>query len=445
MTKREWICMGEEKNNYRFETLSVHGGLEADPTTGARSLPIYQSNAFAFKSTEHAANLFGLKESGYIYSRIHNPTVTTFEERVALLEGGIGALAVSSGMAAITLAIMNIAGAGDEIVAASTLYGGTYNLFANTLPKYGIKVHFVSPDSPENFREAITSRTRAVFAEVIGNPSLRVFDIEAVADIAHEAGVPLIIDSTFATPYLCRPIDFGADIIVHSATKWLLGNGTTMGGIIVDAGKFNYNSPNFPGFTEPDPSYDGIVYSEACGPAAFITKARVQLLRDLGPQLSPQSAFQFAVGLETLHVRMKEHISNTKIIIDYLQNHPAVSWVNYPGNDDHPDKKLADKYLPKGAGSIVTFGIKGGREAGAKLIDSIRLWSHVANVGDAKSLIIHPASTTHQQLTAKEIEKAGVSEDLVRLSVGIENAQDLIDDLEQAIEKATGIHSLTVK
>ncbi|MFJ7977518.1 O-acetylhomoserine aminocarboxypropyltransferase/cysteine synthase family protein [Peribacillus sp. JNUCC 23] len=437
--------MGEEKNNYRFETLSVHGGLEADPVTGARSLPIYQSNAFAFKSTEHAANLFGLKEPGYIYSRIHNPTVTTFEERVALLEGGIGALAVSSGMAAITLAILNIAGAGDEIVAASTLYGGTYNLFANTLPKYGIKVRFVSPDDPENFRDAITSRTRAVFAEIIGNPSLRVFDIEAVADIAHEAGVPLIIDNTFATPYLCRPIEFGADIVVHSATKWLLGNGTTMGGIIVDAGKFDYNSPNFPGFTEPDPSYDGIVYAEAVGPAAFITKARVQLLRDLGPALSPQSAFQFAIGLETLHVRMKEHILNTKIIIDYLQNHPAVSWVYYPGNEDHPDKSLADKYLPKGAGSIVTFGIKGGREAGANLINSIRLWSHVANVGDAKSLIIHPASTTHQQLSVKELEKSGVSEDLVRLSVGIENAQDLIDDLEQAIEKATGIHSLAVK
>ncbi|MFJ5623316.1 O-acetylhomoserine aminocarboxypropyltransferase/cysteine synthase family protein [Peribacillus loiseleuriae] len=437
--------MGEEKNNYRFETLSVHGGLAADPVTGARSLPIYQSNAFAFKSTEHAANLFGLKEAGYIYSRIHNPTVTTFEERVALLEGGIGALAVSSGMAAITLAILNIASAGDEIVSASTLYGGTYNLFANTLPKYGIKVRFVSPDDPENFRDAITSRTRAVFAETIGNPSLRVFDIEAVADIAHEAGVPLIIDNTFATPYLCRPIEFGADIVVHSATKWLLGNGTTLGGIIVDAGKFNYNSPNFPGFTEPDPSYDGIVYAEAVGPAAFITKARVQLLRDLGPALSPQSAFQFAIGLETLHVRMKEHILNTKIIIDYLQKHPAISWVYYPGNEDHPDKSLADKYLPKGAGSIVTFGIKGGREAGANLINSIRLWSHVANVGDAKSLIIHPASTTHQQLSAKELEKSGVSEDLVRLSVGIENAQDLIDDLEQAIEKATGIHSLAVK
>ncbi|CAH0344682.1 O-acetylhomoserine aminocarboxypropyltransferase/cysteine synthase family protein [Bacillus sp. CECT 9360] len=430
--------MTEKKRDYRFETLSIHGGLKADPVTGARALPIYMSNAYQFKDTDHAANLFGLKEPGYIYTRIHNPTVTVFEERVSLLEGGIGALATASGMAAITLSILNIAGSGDEIVSASTLYGGTYNLFANTLPKYGIKVHFVDPADPENFRKAITPRTKAVFAETIGNPSLRILDIEKVADIAHEAGVPLIIDNTFATPYLCRPIDFGADIVVHSATKWLLGNGTTLGGIIVDAGKFNWNSPNFPGFTEPDPSYDGIVYSEAVGAAAFITKARVQLLRDLGPAISPQNAFQFTLGLETLHVRMKEHITNTKTIVEYLENHPAVTWVSYPGKADHPDKELADKYLPKGAGAVVIFGIEGGREAGAKLINSIELWSHLANVGDAKSLIIHPASTTHQQLNAEDLLKSGVSEDLVRLSVGIENVEDLIEDLEQAIEKATG-------
>jgi O-acetylhomoserine (thiol)-lyase len=434
--------MTKEQKGYRFETLSIHGGLQADPVTGARSLPIYPSNAYLFKNTEHAANLFGLKEEGYIYTRIHNPTVTVFEERVALLEGGIGALAVASGMAAITLAILNLASAGDEIVSASTLYGGTYNLFANTLPKYGIKVHFVDPSDPENFREAITPNTKAVFGETIVNPSLQVLDIERVADIAHEAGIPLIVDNTFATPYLCKPIDFGADIIVHSATKWLLGNGTTLGGIIIDAGKFDWNSPKFPAFTEPDPSYDNLVYSEALGAAAYIAKARVQLLRDLGPSLSPQSAFQFAVGIETLHVRMKEHIANTKIIIEYLENHPAVNWVSYPGNDNHPDKELADKYLPKGAGSVVTFGIEGGREAGAKLIDSIQLWSHVANVGDAKSLIIHPASTTHQQLAAEDLVKSGVSEDLVRLSIGIENAEDLIEDLEQGIEKATGRVSL---
>lgn len=432
------------KKNFRFETLSVHGGLQVDET-GARAVPIYQSNAYLFKDTDHAANLFGLKESGYIYTRLHNPTVSVFEERMALLEGGIGGLAVASGMAAITLSILNIASTGDEIVSASTLYGGTYNLFENTLPKYGIKVKFVSPDDPENFKKAITPRTKAIFAETIGNPSLRVLDIEAVADIAHEAGVPLIIDNTFATPYLCKPIDFGADIVIHSATKWLLGNGTTLGGVIIDGGNFDWNSPNYPGFTEPDPSYDGIVYAEAVGPAAFITKARVHLLRDLGPTLSAQSAFQFTLGLETLHVRMKEHLLNTKAIIQFLEKHPAVSWVTYPGNDDHPDKALADKYLPKGAGSIVTFGIKGGREAGAKLINSVELWSHVANVGDAKSLIIHPASTTHQQLSEAGLVRAGVSADQVRLSIGIENVEDLIEDLEQAIEKATNSISVNSK
>ncbi|MGG0787859.1 O-acetylhomoserine aminocarboxypropyltransferase/cysteine synthase family protein [Peribacillus simplex] len=434
--------MSEKK--LRFETLSVHGGLQADET-GARAVPIYQSNAYLFKDTDHAANLFGLKENGYIYTRLHNPTVSVFEERMALLEGGIGGLATASGMAAISLSILNIAAAGDEIVSASTLYGGTYNLFENTLPKYGIKVKFVSPDDPENFKRAITPRTKAIFAETIGNPSLRVLDIEAVAKIAHEAGIPLIIDNTFATPYLCRPIDFGADIVIHSATKWLLGNGTTLGGVIVDGGKFDWNSPNYPGFTEPDPSYDGLVYAEAVGPAAFITKARVQLLRDLGPALSAQSAFQFTLGLETLHVRMKEHLSNTKSVIKYLKNHPAVTWVSHPGDEDHPDKALADKYLPKGAGSVVTFGIQGNREAGAKLINSVELWSHVANVGDAKSLIIHPASTTHQQLNEAGLAKAGVRADQVRLSIGIENVDDLIEDLEQAIEKATNIVSLTSK
>ncbi|RFU70084.1 O-acetylhomoserine aminocarboxypropyltransferase/cysteine synthase [Peribacillus saganii] len=434
-----------ESKNYRFETLSIHGGLNADPVTGARAVPIYQSNAFLFKDTDHAANLFGLKEEGYIYTRIHNPTVTVFEERTALLEGGIGALAVSSGMAAIMVSILNIAGAGDEIVSASTLYGGTYNLFANTFPKYGIKVHFVDPKDPENFRNAITPKTKALFGETIGNPSLDVLDIEEVAKIAHEEGIPLIVDNTFATPYLCRPIDHGADIVVHSATKWLLGNGTTMGGIIVDGGKFDWNSPKFPAFTEPDSSYNNLVYSEALGAAAFIAKARVQLLRDLGPALSPTSAFQFTLGLETLHVRMKEHIANTKIVLDYLKNHPAVKWVSYPGDENHPSKKLAEKYLPKGAGSVLTFGIVGGREAGAKLINHIVLWSHVANVGDAKSLIIHPASTTHQQLLPEDLKKSGVTEDLVRLSIGIENANDLIDDLEQAIEIATGITSRAVR
>lgn len=432
--------MSEEKK-YRIETLGVHGGLSPDPVTGARAVPIYQSNAYQFKNTEHAANLFGLKEPGYIYTRIHNPTVTVFEERVALLEGGIGALAVSSGMAAITLSILNIAGAGDEIVAAGNLYGGTYNLFKITLPKYGINVKFVDATNPENFREAITDKTKAIFAETIGNPSLRVLDIEKVADIAHEAGIPLIVDNTFPTPYLLRPIEYGADIVVHSATKWLLGNGTTLGGIIVDGGKFNWNSPKFPEFIEPDESYHGLVYAEALGPAAYITKARVQLLRDMGPALSPQNAFQFVLGLETLHVRMKEHVANTQKVLAYLRQHPAISWISYPGDEDHPDKALADKYLPKGAGSVAVFGIKGGREAGQKLIDNVKLWTHVANVGDAKSLIIHPASTTHQQLSKEDLVEAGVPEDLIRISVGIENVEDLIDDLEQAIEKATGLTS----
>jgi O-acetylhomoserine (thiol)-lyase len=435
--------MGEKKK-YRFETVGIHGGLQEDALSGARSVPIYQSNAYLFKDTDHAANLFGLAEPGYIYTRIHNPTSSVFEERVAELEGGIGALAVASGQAAVTLSILNIAGAGDEIVAASTLYGGTYNLFATTLPKYGIDVKFVDPSNPENFREAITPKTKAVFGETIGNPSLSVLDIKKVAEIAHSEGIPLIVDNTFATPYLCRPIEHGADIVIHSATKWLLGNGTTLGGIIVDSGKFDWNSPKFPGFTEPDPSYHDIVYSEAIGAAAYITKARVQLLRDLGPALSPYNAFQFILGLETLHVRMKEHIANTEEIIEYLNQHPAVSWVLYPGDADHPDYELANQYLPKGAGAVVVFGIKGGREAGKKLIDSIELWSHVANVGDAKSLIIHPASTTHQQLSGEDLKASGVTEDLIRLSIGIENVEDLIEELELAIEKATGISSQSI-
>lgn len=432
--------MSEKK--YRIETLSVHGGLQPDPVTGARAVPIYQNNAYQFKNTEHAANLFGLSESGYIYTRIHNPTTTVFEERVALLEGGVGALAVASGMAAITLAILNIAESGDEIISASNLYGGTYNLFAVTLPKYGINVKFVDPEDPENFRAAITDKTKAIFAETIGNPSLKVLDIEKVATIAHEAGIPLMIDNTFATPYLCRPIEFGADIVIHSATKWLLGNGTSTGGVIVDGGKFDWNSPKFPGLTEPDESYNGLVYARDVGAAAYITKARVQLLRDLGPALSPQNAFQFVLGLETLHVRMKEHVANTVKVVEYLEKHPAVSWVLYPGSENNPDKELVAKYLPKGAGSMVIFGIKGGREAGAKVINSVELFAHVANVGDAKSLIIHPASTTHQQLDAEGLKAAGVGEDLVRLSIGIENVQDIIEDLEQAIEKATGLASL---
>lgn len=430
-----------KQQKYRLETINVHGGLQKDPSTGARAVPIYQSNAYVFNDTDHASNLFALKEQGYIYTRIHNPTATVFEERVAQLEGGIGSLAVASGMAAITLAVLNIAGAGDEIVSASSLYGGTYNLFETTLPRYGIQTKFVNAEDPENFRNAITPKTKAIFAETIGNPSLQVLDIEAVAKIAHEAGIPLIIDNTFATPYLCRPIEHGADIVIHSATKWLLGNGTTLGGIIVDGGKFDWNSEKFPGFISPDPSYHNLVYAEALPEAAFIVKARVQLLRDLGPAISPFNAFQFNLGLETLHVRMKEHIFNTRKIVQYLKEHPAIKWVLYPEDEQHPDKARAVKYLAKGAGAVVVFGIEGGRAAGAKVINSVNLWSHVANVGDAKSLIIHPASTTHQQLSEEGLQKSGVSEDLIRLSVGIEHIDDLKEDLDQAIFKATGMKS----
>ncbi|MCD7036287.1 O-acetylhomoserine aminocarboxypropyltransferase/cysteine synthase [Metabacillus sp. GX 13764] len=426
------------EQTYRQETIGIHGGLTKDPVTGARAVPIYQTNAYLFNSTEHAAGLFALQEQGYIYTRIHNPTVTVLEERIAALEGGIGALATASGMSAITLAILNVAHAGDEIVASSSLYGGTYNLFANTLPKYGIKTIFVDSANPENLRQAITPRTKAIFGETIGNPSLQVLDIQAAADVAHESGIPLIVDNTFGTPYLCKPIQHGADIVVHSATKWLLGNGTALGGIIVDGGRFDWNSLKFPGFTEPDPSYNNLVYAEALGEAAYIAKARVQLLRDLGPAISPQNAFQFTLGLETLHVRMKEHIANTAKVVQYLEEHPAVDWVLYPGLENHPSKPLADRYLPKGAGAVAVFGIAGGREAGSKLINSVKLWSHVANVGDAKSLIIHPASTTHQQLDGENLIKAGVTEDLIRLSVGIEHIDDLLEDLEQAIEAATG-------
>lgn len=374
------------KKNYRLETVSIHGGLEADPATGSRALPIYQTNAYQFNNTEHAADLFGLKEQGYIYTRIGNPTVGALEERVAQLEGGVGALALSSGMAAITAAIFNVAEVGDEIISASTLYGGTYNLFATTFPKHGITTRFVDPKDPENFKEAITPKTKAIFAETIGNPGLNILDIERVAKIAHKAGVPLIIDNTFATPYLCRPIDFGADIVVHSATKWLGGNGTTLGGIIVDGGNFDWNSERFPGFTQPDPSYHGLVYAEALPEAAFITKARVQVLRDTGAALSPFNAFQIALGIETLHVRLKEHIANTRKIVDYLESHPAVDWVTYPEQENHESVELAKKYFPKGAGSVVVFGIKGGYEAGADVINQVNLWSHLANVGDAKKL-----------------------------------------------------------
>jgi O-acetylhomoserine (thiol)-lyase len=372
---------------------------------------------------------------GNIYTRIMNPTTDVFEQRVAQLEGGIGALAVSSGQAAITFSILNIAGAGDEIVSASSLYGGTYNLFAHTLKKLGITVKFVDPVNPENFRSTITPKTKALYAESIGNPRGDVLDIEAVAKIAHEHGIPLIVDNTLPSPYLLRPIEHGADIVVHSATKFIGGHGTSVGGIIVDSGKFDWKaSGKFPGFTEPDPSYHGLVYSDAVGPVAYIIKARVQLLRDIGASLSPFNSFLLLQGLETLHLRMERHSENALKVAQYLEKHPAVSNVNYPGLESHPSYALAKKYLPKGAGAILTFEINGGVEAGKKLINNVKLFSHLANVGDSKSLIIHPASTTHSQLEGEELLSTGVTPGMVRLSVGTENIEDILYDLEQAIK-----------
>lgn len=426
--------MSERK--LKFDTLQVHAGQTADPTTGSRAVPIYQTTSYVFNNAEHAANLFALKEFGNIYTRLMNPTTDVFEQRIAALEGGVGALAVASGSSAITYAILNIAGAGDEIVSASTLYGGTYNLFSYTLPKLGIKTTFVNPDVPENFRSAITEQTKALYIETIGNPGINLIDIEAVANIAHENKIPLIIDNTFATPYLLRPIEYGADIVVHSATKFIGGHGTSLGGVIVDSGKFDWKaSGKFPGITEPDPSYHGVVYADAVGPLAYIIKARVQLLRDTGAAVSPFNSFLFIQGLETLSLRVKKHVENTQEIVKFLINHPAVATVNYPGLKGSKYYDLGQKYLPKGAGSIFTFEIKGGRDAGVKFIDQLEIFSLLANVADAKSLVIHPASTTHSQLSETEQLSAGVTPGQIRLSIGIEDVEDLIYDLNQALDK----------
>ncbi|MFT9848602.1 homocysteine synthase [Aneurinibacillus sp. REN35] len=423
-----------EERTFNFETVCLHGGQEVDPTTLSRAVPIYQTSSYVFKDTEHAANLFALKEFGNIYTRIMNPTQDTFENRIAQLEGGVGALAVASGQAAITFSILNIAHAGDEVVASSNLYGGTYNLFAHTLPKLGITVKFVNPENTDEIRAAITDKTKALYTETIGNPRTDVVDLEVLAGIAHENGIPFIVDNTFATPYLCRPIEFGADIVVHSATKFIGGHGTSIGGVIVDSGKFDWNNGKFPGLTEPDPSYHGVVYTEAVGNLAYIIKARVQLLRDLGAAVSPFNSWLFLQGLETLHLRMDRHVENAKKVAQYLENHELVEWVNYAGLESNQYYERAQKYLPKGAGSIFTFGIKGGLEEGKRFINSLKLLSHLANVGDAKTLVIHPASTTHQQLTEEQQVAAGVSPDMIRLSIGIESVDDIIADLEQALK-----------
>jgi O-acetylhomoserine (thiol)-lyase len=432
--------MAETEKKQRFNTLAVHGGQSVEQTTKARAVPIYQTTSYVFDDSDHAGRLFGLKEFGNIYTRIMNPTTDVFENRIAALEGGAAGLATASGQAAETLVITTLAGAGDEIVSTTSLYGGTYNLFHYTLPRLGIVVRFVDADDFDGLRAAINEKTKALYTETLGNPKLDVADIEKLAAIAHEAGIPLVIDNTSASPALTRPIEWGADIVVNSATKFIGGHGTTIGGIIVDAGKFDWAaSGRFQrDFVDPDPSYHGISYTATFGNLAFILKARVQGLRDTGAALSPFNSFLLLQGAETLHLRMERHSENALKVANYLETHPGVEWVNYPGLESSKYYERGKKYLPDGSGSLITFGIKGGYEAGRKLIDSVKLFSHVANIGDAKSLIIHPASTTHQQLSDAEQRDTGVTPELVRLSVGIEDVRDILEDLAQAIEAANG-------
>lgn len=423
------------ENHFRPETLAVHAGQEIDPTTFSRAVPLYQTTSYGFRDSDHAADLFALKEFGNIYTRIMNPTTDVFEQRVAALEGGAAALATASGQAAITYSILNIASVGDEIVSSTSLYGGTYNLFKHTFAKLGITVKFVDSSNPEHFRDAITEKTKALYAETIGNPKGDILDIEAVAAIAHEHGVPLIVDNTFPSPYLLQPISFGADVVVHSATKFIGGHGTSIGGVIVDSGKFDWTANDkFPGLTSPDPSYHDVVYTDAVGPIAYIIKARVQLLRDMGAAISPFNSFLLLQGLETLHLRMQRHSENALKVARFLEQHDAVESVSYAGLESHPSHGLAQKYLPKGQGAILTFDVKGGVEAGKKVIGAVKLFSHLANVGDSKSLIIHPASTTHQQLTEAEQLAAGVTPGMIRLSIGTESIEDILEDLTRALE-----------
>lgn len=424
------------KKNLRFDTLQIHAGQEPDPVTGSRAVPIYQTSAYSFNSADHAANLFALKEFGNIYTRLMNPTTDVFEKRMAALENGVAALAVASGLAAVTYTIMNLAMAGDEIVVGNTLYGGTYSLFANTLPKYGIKSRMVNPDEADNFAKVINPNTKAIYIEIIGNPNANVVDLDKIAKIAKENGIPLIVDNTFATPYLCRPIEHGANIVIHSATKFICGHGTSMGGVIIDGGNFDWaKDGKFPDFIRPDPSYNGLVYTETFGNLAFIIKARVQLMRDTGACISPFNSFLLLQGLETLSLRVQRHVENTQKIAEFLSTHPKVSWVNYPGLKESKYYDLARDLLPKGSGSIFTFGIKGGKEAAKQFVNSVEVFSLVANVADAKSLLIHPSSTTHAQLNEEQQRQSGLAPDLIRVSVGIEDVNDLIEDLEQAFAK----------
>ena len=418
----------------KFDTLALHAGQRPDPATGARAVPIYQTTSYVFQDTEHAASLFNLERAGHIYSRISNPTVAVLEERVAALEKGVGAVATSSGHAAMHLAIVTLMGQGAHIVASSSLYGGSVNLLTHTLPRFGITTTFVKPRDLEGFRRAIRPETRLIHAEILGNPGLEVLDVPALAEIAHGAGLPLMIDATFATPYLCRPIELGADIIVHSATKWLGGHGVALGGVLVEGGRFDWEaSGKFPTLTEPYAGYHGIDFAEEFGPQALIMRARAEGLRDFGAAMSPTNAFHLLQGVETLPLRMERHMANTAAVLDFLAKHEAVAWVLHPDLPSHPDHDLAKRILPKGAGSIVSFGLKGGRPAGSRFIETCALASHLANVGDAKTLVLHPASTTHQQMSADQLQEAGVGEDMIRLSVGLEDPADIIEDLDRAI------------
>ena len=426
--------MSETKLN--FDTLALHAGQTPDSATLSRAVPIYQTSSYVFKSSEHAANLFGLKEFGNIYTRLMNPTTDVLEKRLAELDGGVGALAVASGQAATTYAVLNIAQAGQNIVSTSFLYGGTYNLFHYTLPKLGIEVKFVDTSNPENIRTAIDANTRLVYTESVGNPKNNVDDFEAIAQVAHDAGIPFVVDNTVTTPYLFKPLDHGADIVVYSLTKFIGGHGTSIGGCVVDGGRFPWDNGKFPEITEPDPSYHGLNYWEALGNLSYILKMRLTLLRDMGACLSPFNAFQFLQGLETLHVRLERHVSNAKKVAEWLEKHPLVTWVNYAGLPSHPNHANAQKYMPKGTGAIIGFGIKGGLEAGKRFIDNVKLLSHLANIGDAKSLVIHPASTTHQQLSPEEQVSTGVTADFIRLSVGIEDVNDILADIDQALRAA---------
>ena len=425
-----------ENSSYRIGTKALHAGQVPDPTTGSRAVPIYQTSSYAFNSSEHAARLFALEEPGNIYTRIMNPTTDVLENRLAEMDGGVGALAVASGTSAIFMTILNLAKTGDNIVSGTYLYGGTFNLFKHTLPRMGITVKFVNTDDPEKVRDAIDERTKAVFTETIGNPKNNVDDFEALAKVAHDLGVPFIIDNTVATPMLFRPFEHGADIACYSLTKFIGGHGTSIGGAVVDSGKFNWSNGRFPEFTTPDPSYHGLVYHEALGARAFIDKMRVTLLRDLGACISPFNSFLLMQGLETLHVRMPRHCQNAMALAHYLEEHPQVAWVNYPGLKSHPCHEQALRYLPEGQGAILGFGIKGGVEAGARFIDSVKLASHLANIGDAKTLVIHPASTTHQQLSPQDQLASGVSPDFIRVSVGIEDIEDIKSDFDQALKAA---------